>query len=156
MADVPLVWSALGAETTACPSASGLINLSNGNHALGAEIDNTHATLGYYYAHFKLKVRGADAFHAGDYVSVWFLKASDGTNYEDGAAGTPGTTPARPADLVFPVRAVSTQQVIDIGPVTIPGCKFKCLVQNNCTHGFTNTADENVLLMYAITEVAAA
>lgn len=156
MADAPIVWSAVGNEVTACPSAAGLINLTNGNQALGAEIDNTHATLGYQYALFRLKCRGADTFHAGDYVSVWFLKASDGTNYEDGAAGTPGTVPARAPDLIFPVRVVSTQQVIDVGPVMIPGCKFKCLVSNTTNHAFTNTAGENVLTMYALTDVVAA
>lgn len=145
MADNPVKWSALDSVVTGCPSAAGLINLAAGNHALGAERNNSAGT---QYAYFDLYVRGADTFHAGDYLSVWFLKAVDGTNYEDGAAGTPGTTPGRAADLVFFVRAVNTQQRITLGPVLIPGCKFKCLVMNNTSHTLTNTADENVLVFY--------
>lgn len=147
--DNPVQWSALGGSQTGCPSTSGLKNLGAGNHALGAEIDNS---AGYQYAYVDLYVRGADVFHAGDYVSVWFLKAVDGTNYEDGAAGTPGTTPARAADVVFPVRLVSTQQRITLGPVLLPGCKFKCLVQNNTNHGFTNTDNENVLVLFGVND----
>ena len=145
MANNPVKWSALGSPVTGCPSTSGLKNLGNGNHALGAELDNS---AGDQYAYFDLYVRGADVFHAGDYVSVWFLKAVDGTNYEDGAAGTPGTTPSRVADLAIPVRLVNTQQRIAVGPVLLPPCKFKCLVQNTTNHAFTNTDNENVLVFY--------
>lgn len=145
MANNPVQWSALGSLVEACPSASGMRNLGAGNHAVGLEINGTS---GSQYAYFVLYARGADVFHDGDRLAVWFLKAADGSSYEDGAAGTPGTTPARAPDLVFPLRLVSTQQRVTLGPALLPACKFKCLVQNKANHALTDTADENRLTYF--------
>lgn len=149
MSDNPIKWSALGTVVEACPSTSGLKNLGSSYTALGAEIDNS---AGNQYGFFQLSVRGADVFHIGDFISVYFLKAVDGTNYEDGSAGSPGTVPSRSAELIFSVRLVNTQQKITIGPVLLPPCKFKCLVVNNTNHGFTNTDNENVLVYYPVND----
>jgi hypothetical protein len=51
-------------------------------------------------------------------VSVWFLRAIDGTNYEDGSSSV---TPARLPDVVFPVRAVTTAQRVTRRVMIPPG-----------------------------------
>jgi hypothetical protein len=51
-------------------------------------------------------------------VSVWFLRAPDGTNYEDGSSSV---TPARNADVVFPLRAVTSAQRITRRVLVPPG-----------------------------------
>lgn len=140
MADIPTNWSAYGSFTAALASAA-LKNLSATAAALSNEIDNS---AGDQYADWHLDVRGADVFHAGDYVSCWFLKCVDGTNYEDGSTTGP-VTPARPADLIFPTRAVNTQQKIARDCVRFPQGKFKVLLVNTTNHNFTNTDNENVL-----------
>jgi hypothetical protein len=119
-----------------------LKNLAASTLVAGAEYDNS---AGDQYGDFELYCRGADAFHAGDCVSIWFLMKNDGTNLEDGAAGT---QPARAPDLIFPVRAVSTQQRIVLQRVVLPNGKFTCLLMSGPNHGFTNTDNENTLDMF--------
>ena len=136
-------WSALGTFTTAIAggaTAPTLKNLSSGSNKLGNEIDN--ATAQDQYADFELKVRLQVAPTAGDVVSLWFVQASDGTNYED---GSDTVTPQKPPDVVFPLRAVTTQQQITRKHILLPATKLKPLIVNDSGQAFTDTDDENVL-----------
>lgn len=146
MADNPVKWSALGTVVHALTgvATTGLRNMAAAALILGAEIDNS---AGSQYALFDFKVKGADTFHAGDYFSFWFIKAPDGTNYEDGAVA-----PARPADVVIPVRLVNTQQRIAVGPVGLPPGKFKVLAQNNTNHLTTDVDNETLLDLYMVND----
>jgi hypothetical protein len=62
-------------------------------------------------------------------VLIWFLRAPDGTNYEDGDAST---TPARPPDVAFLVRQVTSSQRQARRGLIPPGT-FKVLVRNDNT-----------------------
>jgi hypothetical protein len=141
MADNPVKWGALDSYTTVLSSAN-LKNLLTLDAVTGSEIDNT---ANYQYADFDLYIRFASAPAAGIYVSVWLLQAVDGTNYEDGSGTTTPVLPTRPADLQFPVAAVSTQQRIALRMRTLPNGKFKPYFYNNTTVGLTNTDNENIL-----------
>lgn len=140
-------WSALGTYTTAIAGSGAapvLKALASATLLLGNEIDNATTTRDQY-AYWDLYVRGASAFTAGTAMYVWFLLAVDGTNYEDGAAGV---QPGRSPDLIFPVRAVSTQQRIAANggfPLLLPATKFKCLFLNSGGQALTNTDAENIL-----------
>ncbi len=148
------LWSATGAFTTlidGVTAAPTLKNLASAGNKLGNAYDNsTASTKRDQYATFRLHVRGAVAFTAGSAVFVWLLTAADGATYED---GDDSTTPARPPDLVFSLRAVATQQNIDARGYVPPGL-FKPLVQNNGGQAFTNTDSENVLSFAVVDDEA--
>jgi hypothetical protein len=139
----PTLWSALGTFTLAIAgdaSSPTLKNLASAGQILGNEIDWTADRS--QYGIWQLRVRGASAFTAGSSVVVYFIQAADGTNYEDGDTSV---LPAKAPRIIFPVRAVSTQQIIDVDPVLFPATKFKPLLVNNGGQAFTNTTDENQL-----------
>ena len=141
MADNPVKWSALDSYTAILTSAN-LKNLLTLDAVTGSEIDNT---ANYQYADFDLYIRFAVAPTAGATVSLWFLQALDGTNYEDGSGTTTPVLPTRQADIVFPVAAVATQQRVTMRMRTLPNGKFKPYFYNSTTQGLTNTDNENIL-----------
>ena len=139
----PQKWSALGTFTLAIAgdaSSPTLKNLADATLLLGNEIDWTADRS--IYGLWQLRCRGASAFAASAAIYVWFILAADGTNYEDGAAGV---EPLKAPDIIFPPRAVSTQQNITRERIVFPPSKFKPLVKNAGGVAFTNTNDENQL-----------
>lgn len=69
-------------------------------------------------------------------LSVWFLVNVDGTNYEDGSTSV---APMRFADVVMPIRAVSTAQRIII-PCIVPAGSFHVLIRNDGTGQALNSS----------------
>lgn len=61
--------------------------------------------------------------------SLWFLLSNNGVNFEDGSASV---TPAKLPDVVFPLRAVTTNQIIT-RITEIPQGIFKSLLKNDGT-----------------------
>lgn len=102
---------------------------------------------GYLMAQLELYVTFGTAPTANTGVSVWFLRAIDGTNYEDGADGA--TTPARLPDVVFPLRAVTTAQRIT-RRVTLPAGTWRPLLKNDGT-GVALAASGNTLRIVPLT-----
>lgn len=152
MATNPIKWSALGTFATliaGAASAPTLKNLANAARVLGNEVDPTGAANRFPLALVQLKVRCAVAPTGSPFVSLYFLTAADGTQYEDGDSST---TPARPADLVLPVRLVNTQQFIQLKNVLLPPSPFKPLVINSTGQALTNTDNENILSYRPYTE----
>jgi hypothetical protein len=122
----------LGSQTTLLTTE--LDGLASGNTALSAAFDNTQGQAGDGYTLGDLEL--VWAYGTGPTlgaVSVWLLGSQDGTNYEDGTAGTPGTTPGRPPDVVFPPIYSSTAKQIQVQRLALPGGKFKVLVKNDGT-----------------------
>ena len=75
---------------------------------------------------------------AGSGAYVWFINEVDGTDYEDGGTSV---IPARKPDLIFPLRAVSTVQRIDV-VAPLPLNMWYCLMAQNSGQNFasiTNT-----------------
>lgn len=136
MANNPVQWSAYGTTKTALFATTDLKNLTtaSGKLSTASAIDNT---AGSQYAYIELLIDLATAATAGGYVSLWFIKATDGSNYESGADAV---FPARPADVVIPVRnTTDDSQVVAVGPVMWPQGLFKVLFQNNTGQTTTNT-----------------
>lgn len=150
MAASKALYSALDAVVTLIDDSSvqPLKNLAVSAIAVGADFDNSpSSTNRRVFADIYLHVRGSSTgFVANDFISVWFLRSFDGgSTWEDGDS-TP-TTPARPPDVIIPVRAVTTQQNVVIPGIVMPPGHFKPCVKNTGSIAFTNTAAENTLKM---------
>jgi len=134
MANNPTVWSAYSATKAAIFGVSDLKNLTTASGAISVAIDNT---AGDQYAYLELLIDLATQATAGGSVSLWFIKAIDGSNYESGSATV---FPARAADVIIPVRSTTDDsQVVTVGPVLWPQGLFKVLFQNNTGQTTTNT-----------------
>jgi hypothetical protein len=131
--------------TTATLLSTELNALANNALAVGAAYNNVQGGGGgggYTLCEIELVVTFGTAPTANTGLSVWFLAAVDGTNYEDGTDGT--TTPGRGADLVIgPVRAVTTGQRI-ARRLMLPWGTWKPLLKNDGT-GQTFAATGNTL-----------
>lgn len=138
----------IGSTTTLLDT--GLNSLANNSLAVSAAYDNTQGQAGDgdSLADLELVATFGTAPTAGA-VSVWFLGAIDDTNYEDGGASL---TPARPADAVFYVRAVTTAQR-QTQRVTLPPGKLKLLLKNDGTSQ-SFAASGNTLKLRPITTEA--
>lgn len=133
-------WVAPEAIQTAL--STGLDALGAGNTALSAAVANE--TDLYEYIDLELVLASVNFSSAtGLAVSVWLLTTADGTNYEDGSAGTPGTVPARPPNAIVPLRAVNAAQRVALSNIPIPPLGFKLLLQNNVSAAFA--ANTNLL-----------
>jgi hypothetical protein len=130
---VPIQYWAVGSWTTllstelnslASSATAGAISSVGGT---SGTFDNTYGgggIGGYPYGEVEASIGApAGTLNAGAYVNLWFLKY-DGTNYEDGGASV---IPARAADVVIPLRAVSTAQVVILPEVPIPPGVWKVL-----------------------------
>lgn len=128
--------------------STGLNSLANNSLAISSAFDNTQGQTGdgYTLCDVELVVTFGTAPTANTGVSVWFLGAPDGTNYEDGDAST---TPGRMPDAVFPLRAVTTAQRI-VQRVALPAGLFKALAKNDGT-GQSMAASGNTLKIRPVT-----
>lgn len=135
-------WSSYGTTKTAINAASEFKNITTGNGAItSSAIDNT---AGYPLADMEFLFETAGTVSAGGYGEFWFVLASDGSTYEDGSGSV---FPARNADLVVPLRAVSGSQRVTIKRVTFPQGLFKTIFKNNSGQTTTNT-DSLTMLYY--------
>lgn len=99
-------------DTIATALSTGLNSLGNGNTAISSAIDFTAAGVDRkQYIDIEVYIASVDlSAQVNPAIYLWILARTDGTNYEDGTAGTPGTIPARPPDAIFPLRAVNAAQ----------------------------------------------
>jgi hypothetical protein len=147
MAASALLWSAIDSiETWIVGTTSGLRNLASSTNVLGSEIDNDTATTKRRpFARLQLHAKYASAPAAGDYIALWFLPRQDNSSsssYEDGDSST---TPVRAPDVIFPLRATTSQQhITQIAPV--PPGYFKVLLRNNAGQALANANDTDSIL----------
>jgi hypothetical protein len=130
---------------------TGLNSLANNNNVVSNAYDNTQGAAGdgYTMADLELVVQFGTSPVANSSVSVWFLSAPDGTNYEDGSSSV---TPARGPDAVFPVRQVTSSQRI-VRRVVLPPGVIQFLVRNDATgQAFANSG--NTLKLRPVTPEA--
>jgi len=136
MADNPQKWSAYTATKAALFAVSDLKNLTDGSGKLStaSAIDNA---AGDQLADLELLIDLATAATAGGYVSIWFIRALDASNYESGADAV---FPARAPDVIIPVRSTTDDsQVVTIPGICWPQGLFKVLFRNNTGQTTTNT-----------------
>lgn len=118
-----VTWTSTGTYTTLVTSSQ-LSGLSTVQGAIGSAVTGNT----FQYAQIELQVNSTGAYSAGDFFSVYFLRAPDGTNYEDGSTTI---TPARTADVVIPVRGITNgSQRVTIDQVVLPPGSFKPLIFN--------------------------
>jgi hypothetical protein len=144
MANSPTKWTAFDVSTGTKVWESTNVALAPSSAVLyEVVVANSSA---YLYGMVEGRFSGTSgvAFTAGDYVNTWFIKTLDGTLYED---STMATAPARPADVVFPLPASSVANV-QIGPVALPPCSFKVLVQNKASTNLSTVAASNRIQLY--------
>jgi hypothetical protein len=104
-------------------------NLASGSKILSAAITPSNAN--YTHTDCELNIPALSGTPAANTaVVMWILGRSDGTNYEDGDATNDS---ARAPDVVFPVRAVTGAQRIQIRKVELPRDLFKVVVKNDGT-----------------------
>ncbi len=140
----------LGAQASLL--TTGLNSLANNGLAAAAAFDNTIGQTGdgYTLCDLELVVTYGTAPAASTGCAVWFCRAQDGTNYEDGYDAS--LTPGRPPDLVLPLRAVTTAQRIVVEALLPPG-KFTAVLKNDGT-GQSMAATANTLKIRPFTREA--
>jgi hypothetical protein len=120
-----------------------LNSLANNALNIGAAYSSSG---GYLLAELELVATFAGSPTAGTGVSVWFLRAIDGTNYEDGGTSL---TPSRPADVTIPVEVTASAQRITRRCLLPPGT-WKPLLKNDGT-GQAMAASGNTLKILPLT-----
>lgn len=144
MATVNFYWGASTSNTVVVTS-SNMSGLSTGSLAVstGTYVNST----GYQYAYAELVMNSTGALASGDYAQAWFLVSADGSNYED-STGT-SIVPARPADVIWPLRAVTNaSQRIIMKHVTLPASPFYTLVQNVTSTAFSTATNKITITPY--------
>jgi hypothetical protein len=127
--------------------STGLNTLANNALVLGSAYDNSTDLYPMAELEFAQTTAFGTAPTANTGLSIWFLRAPDGTNYEDGGTGL---TPSRPPDRVIPLEAQnSTAQRITV-LVAIPPGTFKPLLKNDGT-GQAFPATGNTLKIRPVT-----
>jgi hypothetical protein len=147
MANNPIKWSALATAVNYFAAAT-LQNCLAAAIVNGTtEVDNTS---GNQYADVVLTWNPVSTPAAGGYISLWFIKALDGTNYETELGAT--LIPQRPANVIIPIGSEGSSahaaQCIAIGPVVLPACKFKVVLQNNTSVASENSSGASLLDLY--------
>jgi hypothetical protein len=132
---------------TSTQHANDIANMVTDAAALSAAVENTD---GSQYAMFELRVKPQAAVASG-YFNIWLIRSLNGTDFEDATGHSVATSivvPARPADVMIPVRAVTTQQVAVSPPFMIPPQDFKVFIESKLTTTTSNsTSNENELFV---------
>jgi hypothetical protein len=122
----------LSTELNALASSSGLtagaISSVGGSSGVFNNVSGAGYLGGYIEADFALTLAApAGTLSAGTGAYVWLLRTLDGTHYETGSTSV---IPARAPDLIIPVDALSTAQLV-IVPGRLPrGTWYVLLAQN--------------------------
>lgn len=112
-----------------------------------AAYDNTNASNLFQTADIELSVTYGVAPTANTTVDLYILPlaSAGGTTYVDGAGGATPVTNSSSYACSFPLRAVTTTQIITMTDIPIPGEQFITLLINNA--GQTTAASANTLKM---------
>jgi hypothetical protein len=123
--------------------------LANNALAIGSAFDNTIGQTGDGYTLCDVELVTGTwgvAPDASTCISLWFLQAQDGTNYEDGGSSI---TPARMPDVILPLRSDTAAQRV-VKRAFVPWGKFKPLAKNDAT-GQTMNATGNTIKIRMVT-----
>lgn len=132
-------------------TGANLNGLANASLFLGSAYDNTQGASGdgYRYAQVEglFDLVGTVAIYTT--FVLWFVPASDGTNYADGSSSV---TPARPPDVAFVLRGVTgahSQRVVGLGKgsdqrVELPPGLWKPLIRNSSGSALVASATSSV------------
>lgn len=130
---------------------AGLNSLADDAGALSSAYNNANASNLYMWGIFELYIDSfGSAPTADELCEMYFQDAPDGSNYADGAAGSPPTAVNNTHFVAaFAVRNSSSAQRICLpNPITIPSCAFKVMLINRT--GQTFAASGNTLKMLPV------
>ena len=135
-------------DSIASALTSGLDALGNNNHAISSAIDFTAAGVDRkQYMDIEVYLSSVDlSAQVNPALYIWLVARSDGTNFEDGAAGTPGTNPARQPDCIVPLLAVNAAQRVFARLILTTPDQAKILVLNRS--GAALAANSNTIKYY--------
>ena len=136
--------SLLTTELNSLANAAGAVAGSAYNNTQGGGAGD-----GYPYAEVELNLGSPGGTVAGS-ISVYFLLTPDGTNQEDGSSSV---QPARPADVVFPLRGVSTAQRLTRKGVVLPPGNWKALLWNASGQALNASGNTLKILPYTVENV---
>ena len=130
--DVGTETSLLTTELNSLASSSGLtagaISSVGGTSGVFNNVYSAGGLGGFLQAVFLLHLAApGGTLTASTAAYLWFLQSLDGSTYEDGSASV---IPARPANLIVPVRAVSTAQSIIVQGYLPPNTFYVLCSQN--------------------------
>lgn len=132
----PTVLNSSGTNDTLLSTELNSMASSSSTNVLGSEI--TPTSINYKEIELTLVCAAASNMTAQAIVSVWLLRATDGTNYEDGGTSV---TPTRNPDAIFAMRAATAQRITK--RAKHPPGKYKVLMQQQT--GQTWSSSGNVL-----------
>lgn len=105
-------------------------------------------TAGAVYADAEYAAGGTASPLAGGFIELWLLRSLDGTNFEDGTAAIP---PARPADLIIPVRdGTAITPRAGASGLVLPPFSWKALVRNQTGVALPATGNKISLTAYSL------
>lgn len=131
--------------------SAGLNSLADDAGALSSAYDNGAAAALYMWGQFELYVAGFGAAPTADeLVEMYFQTAIDGSNFADGAAGSPPTDVNNTHFVAaFAVRNDSGAQRITLpNAIAIPSEQFKVMIINRTGQSFA--ASGNTLKMLPV------
>lgn len=148
-----LQWSTYDSIQTALDT--GLNSLGNNNHALSSAIDFAASPPDkVLYMDIEVVLASVDlSAQVNPAIYIWLVARTDGTNFEDGAAGTPGTNPARQPDCIVPLRAVNGAQRVLMRLIPTTPDQGKLLFQNKAGAALASASNTLKYRTYSISAV---
>ncbi len=143
---VTLMTTELNSLASSATLAAGAISTVGGTSGLFNNTAGGGGIGGYTSAKWELVLAApAGTLTAGTGAFVWLISTVDGTNYEDGSNSV---IPARPPDIIIPVRAISTAQRV-VRELAMPSGNWYVLMAQNT--GQTWGATANTLKILPVT-----
>jgi hypothetical protein len=138
-------WIALTSRSTVLtPELNSLANAARSSASTALDNGTNLDEWGW----LELQVTFGSAPSATGYLAVYMVLAPDGTNYADGSSSVaPG---ADTLVSTYPLLASTSAQRKTVGPVRLPPCKVKFIIENQSGQAFP--ASGSTLTLYTSNE----
>jgi len=110
---------------------------------LGTEFDNSTGL--WFFGLFQLDVTFAVAPALDSTIDLYLVPCPDGTNYNNGGSAS---QPTCFLEGSWPMRAITTQQLLTIRDIVLPPTKFKLMAFNNTAQAFPASGSTVKMIAY--------